>query len=51
MENKNLEMMKKIVEAKKQKSAEQGANLRPGKVIGQHRKAHKSGKPGGVFDK
>ncbi|MBI6872585.1 hypothetical protein [Clostridium aciditolerans] len=50
MSDKNIEMMKKIIEAKKNKSSQQGA-LRPEKNIGGSRKAIKSGKTGGLFDK
>lgn len=52
MSDKNIEMMKKIIEAKKKKSAEQGGNLRPDSEIGRERKAFKNTKKtGGAFDK
>lgn len=50
MSDKNIEMMKKIIEAKKNKSSQQGT-LRPEKNIGGSRKAVKSNKHGGLFDK
>jgi len=52
MSSNNIEMMKKIIEDKKQKSSEQGGSLRPDKVIGKQRKAARSTKKtGGLFDK
>jgi len=52
MEDKNVEMMKKIIESKKEKSSNQGLNLKPNRVIGEHRKGAKSNKKsGGVTDK
>ncbi|MCL4439279.1 MAG: hypothetical protein ACYC21_02345 [Eubacteriales bacterium] len=51
MENKNLEMMKKIIEAKKKKSAEQGGFTRHDKKLGESRTAVKKYKKGGLFDK
>jgi hypothetical protein len=51
MSEKNIEMMKKLIEAKKQKGAEQGSNLRPDKSIGTSRGGVKNKKQGGQFDK
>lgn len=52
MSNKNIEMMKKIIEEKKKKSAEQCSNARPEGSIGELRKAHRNTKKtGGAFDK
>ncbi|MDP4179345.1 MAG: hypothetical protein Q8900_13560 [Bacillota bacterium] len=51
MSDKNIEMMKKIIEAKKKKSAEQGTIQRPAKNIGSSRRGHSNTKQGGVFDK
>lgn len=50
MSDKNIEMMKKIIEAKKKKSSEQGSNLRPEKNIGTTKKARINKKTGGLFD-
>lgn len=38
MNDKNAEIMKKIIEAKKEKSSSQGGGLKPDKTIGGHRK-------------
>lgn len=51
MTDKNIEMMKKIIEAKKKRSSEQGSNLRPERNIGFSRKGVKNKKQGGQFDK
>ena len=51
MTESNLEIMKKIIEAKKQKSAEQGGGKRAPKVLGESRKGIKKYKKGGLFDK
>lgn len=51
MSEKNVEMMKKIIEAKKAKSAKQGAVERPAKTLGQGQKARKNSNGGGLFDK
>lgn len=52
MSDKNIEMMKKLIEEKKNKSAKQNSNMRADKTIGYQRKANRSGKKtGGVFDK
>jgi len=50
MSNKNIEMMKKIIEEKKKKSAQQGSGLRPQKNIGNAQKAVRNTKQGGLFD-
>jgi len=49
--DKNLEMMKKLIEAKNQKSSEQGGFTRHDKKIGEKRTAVKRLKKGGLFDK
>lgn len=52
MSDKNIEMMKKLIEEKKNKSSNQSGNMRADKSIGSQRKANRSGKKtGGVFDK
>lgn len=51
MSDKNIEMMKKLIEEKKKKGNKNGETLRPDKNIGGTRKAFKSGKQGGLFDK
>ena len=51
MSQKNVEAMKKIIEAKKQKSAEQGSGKRPPSVIGSSKSAIKKFQKGGLFDK
>lgn len=51
MLQKNIEMMKKIIEEKKKKSASKNSTARPTKVMGQSRKAIKSHNGGGLFDK
>lgn len=52
MTDKNIEMMKKIIEEKKRKSAEQKGSKRPEKRIGSTSKARGGGmKTGGVTDK
>lgn len=51
MSDKNIEMMKKLIEEKKKKGFSKNSNLRPDKNIGGSRKAIKSGKTGGLFDK
>lgn len=49
--DKNLELMKKIIEEKKLKSANQKNNRKAQKTIGAPRKGRSSKKSGGVFDK
>lgn len=52
MSEKNIEMMKKLIEEKKNKGAAKGGSLRPDSTIGHHRKASRSNKKqGGVTDK
>lgn len=51
MTDTNIEIMKKIIEAKKQKSSEQGSGKRAPKVVGSSRKGIKRFKKGGLFDK
>jgi hypothetical protein len=51
MSDKNIEMMKKLIEAKKQKNSNKGSTLRPDKSIGSSRKGVKNNKQGGQFDK
>lgn len=48
--NKNIELMKKLIEEKKQGSANQGAKKRPDKSIGHSSKAFRNNKKGGLFD-
>jgi len=50
MSDKNIEMMKKLIEEKKKKSSQQGSNLRPQKNIGGTSKAKINKKTGGLFD-
>jgi hypothetical protein len=52
MSEKNIEMMKKLIEEKKNKGNMNGGTLRPDrKSGGGTRKAFKNGKQGGMFDK
>lgn len=51
MSNKNIEMMKKIIEEKKKKSAEQGVIPRADMNITEIRKSFRKSKRGGLFDK
>jgi hypothetical protein len=51
MSDKNIEMMKKLIEAKKQNASKQGSTLRADKSIGSSRKGVKNKKQGGQFDK
>lgn len=51
MSDKNIEMMKKLIEEKKKKSSQQGCSMRADKSIGGSRKAVKKNKQGGLFDK
>lgn len=51
MSEKNIEMMKKIIEEKKKKSSEQGSIPKANMMIGQTRKAIKRNKKSGLFDK
>ncbi|GIM30461.1 hypothetical protein CPJCM30710_31270 [Clostridium polyendosporum] len=51
MSDKNIEMMKKLIEAKKKKGLQQGSTARPQKSIGQSKKGVKNNKSGGLFDK
>ncbi|KZL92215.1 hypothetical protein [Clostridium magnum] len=51
MSDKNIEMMKKLIEEKKKKSSQQGSILRPQKNIGSGTsKVKTSKKTGGLFD-
>jgi hypothetical protein len=50
LSDKNIEMMKKRIEEKKKKSAQQGALPKSDKKIGGARKAHVNTKKGGFFD-
>ncbi|MDP4146356.1 MAG: hypothetical protein Q8936_18055 [Bacillota bacterium] len=50
MSDKNLEMMKKIIEAKKQKGSKGAQAMRPDKNMGKTQKAFRNTKKGGVFD-
>lgn len=49
--DKNIEMMKKLIEEKKLKSSQQSSQLRPNKKIGSSKKAFRNNKTGGLFDK
>lgn len=49
--NKNIELMKKIIEEKNKASANQGSKKRPSKSIGNSQKGFNNTKHGGVFDK
>lgn len=51
MTNKNLDMMKKLIDAQKQKSSEQSGVTRHDRKIGEQRTAVKKFKKGGLFDK
>ena len=51
MSKESIELMKKLIEAKKIKSSEQGSTLRPGKIIRTGaNKAIRNTKKGGLFD-
>lgn len=51
MEDKNRELMRKMIEAKNQKSAQQGLPVRHEKKLGGQRTGIKRHKKGGLFDK
>lgn len=51
MNNKNIEMMKKLIEEKKQKGNNSKNNKKAQKVIGKASKGVKVGNGGGLFDK
>lgn len=52
MSDKNIEMMKKLIEEKKNKGKSKENGLRPEKSIGSYSKGCKSNKKtGGLFDK
>ena len=51
MDDKNIDMMKKLIEAKKKNNLSQSADLRPERIIGEWKKGRSSKKSGGVFDK
>lgn len=51
MSDKNIEIMKKIIEEKKKKSAEQGGIPRANTNIADIRSGFKKSKRGGLFDK
>ena len=50
MSEKNIEMMKKLIEEKKKKGSQQQSTLRPDKNIGNTQKAKRNKKTGGLFD-
>lgn len=51
MSDKNIEMMKKLIEEKKKKSSQKGSHLRPQKSIGGGAsKVKLNKKTGGLFD-
>jgi hypothetical protein len=49
--DKNIELMKKIIEEKKKKSSQQGAPIKAAQKIGERRGGIKAFKKGGMFDK
>jgi hypothetical protein len=51
MSDKNIEIMKKLIEDKKKKGSQQGPNLKPERSIGSVRKGRSNKKQGGQFDK
>ncbi|MEG0306723.1 MAG: hypothetical protein RR891_11350 [Clostridium sp.] len=51
MSDKNIEMMKKLIEEKKNKGKVNGGTLHPTKSMGKTQKAFKNKKQGGVTDK
>ncbi|PKM52445.1 MAG: hypothetical protein CVV02_01445 [Firmicutes bacterium HGW-Firmicutes-7] len=51
MSDKNIEMMKKLIEEKKKASMSSDTNVRPDKSIGKSHKAFKNKKTGGALDK
>lgn len=52
MSDKNIEMMKKLIEERKKKNSSQTKNLRAEKSTGSPRKANRGNKKtGGLFDK
>ncbi len=51
MNEKNIEMMKKLIEEKKEKGNGKGSYLRADKTMGKTKKAKISKKSGGLFDK
>ena len=51
MADKSIEIMKKLIQEKKNKGAYKGGDKRPNKVIGNTRKAYNNMKQGVVFDK
>ena len=51
MPDKNIELMKKIIEAKKNSSRTPNSTDKPQKIIGSTHKAFKNLKQGGIFDK
>lgn len=51
MNNKNIEMMKKIIEDKKQKGSNSNNTRKAQKVIGKASKGVKVGNGGGLFDR
>jgi hypothetical protein len=50
MSDKNIEMMKKLIEEKKKKGSQQMSKLRGEKKIGSSKKAIRNNKTGGLFD-
>lgn len=51
MNDKSIEMMKKLIQEKKDKGSGKGTYLRADKNIGKTKKAKISKKSGGLFDK
>ena len=51
MTENNIEIMKRVIEEKKKKSAQQGGPIKATQKIGETRKGIKRHKQGGMFDK
>lgn len=51
MSEKNMEIMKKLIEEKKAKNLNNDSNVRPDKNIGKSHKAFNNKKTGGALDK
>lgn len=49
--NKNIEIMKKLIEEKKSKSTNSNKGIKPQKSIGKVSKGARTGNGGGLFDK
>lgn len=51
MTDKNIELMKKIIEEKRKESSKQSSTARASKSIGNSKQAFRNNKKGGLFDK